>query len=93
MKEKRSARLFLVFTALLVTVCRCSFDRGFPAPVIFEDGSTMKCSQYTDYLPNWSALWNTASTFDCDLPCPDGSTVAVKELSSPELFKAVTENG
>ena len=93
MKEKRLSRLILVFTALLVTVCRCSFDRGSPAPIVFEDGSTMRCTKYIDYLPNWSALWNNDSNFDCDLPCPDGSTVPVKELSSPELLKAFTENG
>ena len=93
MKEKRLSRLILVFTALLVTVCRCSFDRGDSAPITFEDGSSMRCTKYIDYLPNWSTLWNNDSNFDCDLPCPDGSTVPVKELSSPELLKAVTENG
>ncbi len=92
MNVKRYPRLILVFTALMVTVCRCSFDRGDPVLISFEDGVSMRCTKYIDYLPNWSALWNNSSNFDCDLPCPDGSTVPFKEVSSPELLKAVTED-
>lgn len=93
MKAKRFPRLFFVFTALLVTVCRCSFDRGDPVLISFEDGASMRCTKYIDYQPNWSALWNNSSNFDCDLPCPDGSKVSVKELSSPELMQAVADDG
>lgn len=92
MNVKRYPRLILVCTALMVTVCRCSFDRGTPYLISFEDGASMRCTKYIDYLPNWSALWNNDSNFDCDLPCPDGSIVPFSEVSSPELLKAVTEN-
>ena len=89
MKEKRLSRLILVFTALLVTVCRCSLDGGVSTPITFEDGSTMKCDQFIEYR----AVGGNSSTFDCDLPCPDGSTVPIKEFSSSELIQAVAEKG
>ena len=93
MKVKRFPRLFLVFTALMVTVCRCSFDRGTPVIISFDDGTNMKCVQFIDYLPNWSSIGNSSSTYDCSLPCPDGSIVPFSEVSSPELIQAAAEDG
>ena len=84
---KRYPSLFFVFTAFLVTFCRCSLDGGVPVLISFDDGTSMKCSQFIDYR----AVGGNGSTFDCALPCPDGSKVPFSEVDSPELLKAVTE--
>jgi hypothetical protein len=78
--------LVLAFAALMSMVCRCSSDTGTPVTLTFSNGTSVQCTQYTDY-PSWSP------NYDCKIPCPDGSTVKVAEFSSVEINKAITEKG
>jgi hypothetical protein len=93
MNLRKRPLLVLAFAALMTTVCRCSFDRGTPVILTFTDGTSMQCLQYIDYLPSWSELSRNSSTYDCKIPCPDGSTIQLTQISSVELTKAIAEKG
>ncbi|MBN8583147.1 MAG: hypothetical protein J0L96_20955, partial [Anaerolineae bacterium] len=88
MKAKRFPTLFFVFTAFWITFCRCSLDGGVPVLISFEDGTSMKCREFIDYR----TVGGNSTTYDCALPCPDGSTVPFTEFSSSELLQAVAED-
>lgn len=77
MKRKRIA-INLVLTALFVVVCRC----GPPTPgasASLKDGTLITCTRYTEYTTS-GLLERYYAYEDCVVPCPDGSTVQVKDF-------------
>jgi hypothetical protein len=79
---KKHPALILIFTALLVTVCRCSADGQFAMQ--FTDGTIIGCKEYLEYFSeeNPSSLLAN-SVYVCSLPCPDGSVAKFDLYENP----------
>jgi hypothetical protein len=78
MNIKKHPGLILILSALMVTVCRCSLDPGVPTTMNFTNGKSAQCvkfSEYTGAMQNGG--FNTVNSYDCNIPCPDGTTVKV----------------
>lgn len=81
MNRKKRPALFLVFTALLVTVCRCGPDPFSPnntSPIRLKDGSSLgSCKLFQEFTRTGENPDEFTSTmvWDCSLTCPDGSQV------------------
>jgi hypothetical protein len=81
MNRKKRPALFLVFTALLVTVCRCGPDPFSPnntSPIKLKDGSSLgSCKLFQEFANIGAGPDEATSTmvWDCSLTCPDGSQV------------------
>lgn len=81
MNPRKRPQLLLILAALATLMCRCSLDSGTPVKLSFSDGSSVQCRRYTDYIVTWTDLSGSTSEYDCEIPCPDGSTVRVERLS------------
>ena len=89
MNLRKRSFLILSFAALMIMACRCSLDNGKPVTLTFSDGTSVKCTQFGETFPSGA----TDLSYDCKIPCPDGSTVQVNNIFSAEIKKAVIENG
>jgi hypothetical protein len=79
MNIKKHPGLILILSALMVTVCRCSLTPTTPVTMNFTNGKSAKCSKFSEYLTTgWDGIYGTTYSYDCSIPCPDGSTVMVK---------------
>lgn len=81
MHRKKHPALILVFTALLVTVCRCGpdpFDRHARPQIQLKDGTSLGSCILMQEFANIGAGPDEATStmvWDCTLTCPDGSRV------------------
>ena len=78
---KKYPRLILLFTSILVFMCRCNFPDDNRA-IVYSDGSYANCRGYKDYDAKDGNLVTT-SGYACPLACPDGSTVSFDMLGGP----------
>ena len=90
--QRRRTVLFFMFSALLVTVCRCQSDPFHPdiVPILFTDGSTTTCRGLTEYLENKDggpAGTTTGYVYECTVPCPDGSDAEFDLYERPAVGK------
>lgn len=93
MNIKKHPGLFLILSALLVTVCRCSLTPGNPVTMKFTNGKSAQCMQFSEYTGTMqNNRFNTVNSYDCNIPCPDGSTVMVK-LEGEATDKKITSKG
>jgi hypothetical protein len=93
MNIKKHPGLILILTALMVTVCRCSLGSSTPVTMKFTNGKSAQCQQYDEYLSRgWSGIYGTTHSYDCAIPCPDGSTVKVK-FEDEATDKKLTDKG
>ncbi len=76
---KKYPRLILLFTAILVFMCRCNFPDD-KKTIVYSDNTYDGCTGFTDI-----DLQSTAdkSGYTCFLTCPDGSTVSYDIFSTP----------
>ena len=84
MKNKKHFVLFLLLSALSTLVCRCTFDSGAPVTLNLSDGSTLECREFYESNPTWQTIFYFYS-YDCSIPCPDGSLVPAKEMRLPNI--------
>jgi len=84
MRNKNRIVLFLILAALSTTVCRCAFDKGQPVTLNLSDGSTIDCSEFYESNPTWETTFYFY-TYDCSIPCPDGSLVPAKAMRLPNI--------
>jgi len=93
MNIKKHPGLILILSALMVTVCRCSLTPGNPVTMKFTNGKSAQCMQFSEYTGTMqNNRFNTVNSYDCNIPCPDGSTVMVK-LEGEATDKKITSNG
>ncbi|MBL8101710.1 MAG: hypothetical protein JNM02_04200 [Anaerolineales bacterium] len=93
---RRRRALFFVFTAILVTVCRCSPDifGSNASPIMFADGSRVgSCKFYTEYADTaeGGGMPASRSVWACTLTCPDNSQVKFDLYSQPPFSIPVDE--
>lgn len=102
MNLKKHPALFFVFTALLVTVCRCGpdpFSQHGTTSISLQDGSSLgtckSMQEFTgtsnnpDEQPAGVDSFNSNLVWDCTLTCPDGSQVVFQadgSKSAPSHF-------
>ncbi len=102
LKKRKRTALFFIFSALIVTVCRCNPDifGGNTNSSVFSDGSiAMSCKLYTEYLETQEgAIANEADAkfgkpvWECSVACPDGSQVKFDLYEQPAfMVEAKTE--
>lgn len=77
---RRRRALFFVFTAIIVTVCRCQPDifGNYANPIMFADGSRVgSCEFFVDYSESaeGSGVPVGKEVWACSLTCPDNSQV------------------
>ena len=84
MKNNKRLVLFLIFSAFSTMVCRCTFDRGEATTLILSDGATLDRREFYESNPTWKTIFYFY-TYDCSIPCPDGSQVTAKEMSLPNI--------
>lgn len=84
MKFLKRPQLVLVLSAFVTMFCRCGFDSGAPVTLNLSDGSTLECREFYESNPTWEAITYFYS-YDCSIPCPDGSQVPAKELRLPNI--------
>ena len=95
MNIKKHPGLILILSALMVTVCRCSLTPGVPVTINLTNGKTAQCTQFNEYFSgrgSWSGIYNTVNSYDCIIPCPDGSTVKVN-FEDEATDKKIASNG
>jgi hypothetical protein len=93
MNIKKHPGLILILSALMVTVCRCSLTPGSPVTMKFTNGKSAQCMQFSEYTGTMqNNRFNTVNSYDCNIPCPDGSTVMVK-LEGEATDKKLTDKG
>ncbi|MBI5293971.1 MAG: IPT/TIG domain-containing protein [Chloroflexi bacterium] len=85
MNPRKRPQLLLILAALATLMCRCSLDSGAPVKLSFSDGSSVQCRRYTVYIATWNDPYGSTSDYDCEIPCPDGSTVKVEHLSRQQV--------
>ena len=88
MKYKSRITLFLIFSAFVTTFCRCSLTSGTPVTLSLADGNTIDCREFVEYDANWSNLQQYSYSYDCSIPCPDGSTSSTHALRLPNIIAA-----
>ena len=84
MKNNKRLVLFLLLSAFSTMVCRCTFDRGEATTLILSDGATLDCREFYESNPTWETTFYFY-TYDCSIPCPDGSQVTAKEMRLPNI--------
>lgn len=84
MRNNKRLVLFLLLTAFSTLVCRCGFDRGSPVTLLLADGNTLECREFYESNPTWQTIFYFYS-YDCSIPCPDGSLVPAKEMRLPNI--------
>ncbi len=92
MNFKKRPGLILIFSALLVTVCRCSIIPGVPTVINFTNGTSANCLKYGEYFSGRGSIFWTVNSYDCTIPCPDGTKVLVN-LESEETDKTIANKG
>lgn len=84
MKNNKRFVLFLLLCAFSTLVCRCGFDNGEPATLLLADGNSLQCREFYETEMTWSAQWYYY-TYDCSIPCPDGSMVSANAMRLPNI--------
>ena len=84
MKFLKRPQLVLVLSAFVTMFCRCTFDNGTPVTLNLADGSTLECREFYESNPTWETTFYYY-TYDCSLPCPEGSSASLKEMRLPNI--------
>lgn len=97
MNRKKRPALFLVLTALLVTVCRCQPDvfSDNSYHMIFGDGvQAGSCKLFTEYFESKdnSTGFGAKPVWECEVPCPDGSVSKFDLYQQPQTFLSAKSN-
>lgn len=91
MKLLKRPQLVLVLSALVTVFCRCSSTPGTPVTLALVDGNSIDCLQFFEAEPNFSNLSNSIYTYDCSIPCPDGSMASINAMRLPNNTRIYVE--
>lgn len=76
MKSKRLL-IMLIVSAFATVVCRCTGAEA--ATLRLSDGAILQCFKFGEYIA-FEQPGIDRYSFDCKIPCPDGSAVSVEKL-------------
>lgn len=83
MKFLKRPQLVLILSAFVTVFCRCSLTPGTPVTLALVDGNSIECLEFFENEPTFSNLSNSIYTYDCSIPCPDGSQVSINAMRLP----------